>query len=387
MNDLVLIKVDTNSNRFINYLVYHDIKYSSLKKDDISYTLVVKYEDYKKIKRRYSSNIIRYYGVKYYKNILITHKYIIISFMIGLLLLLLLTNTIFDIQINTDDIELKNKIISILKKNDINVYKRKKSFNELAIIKEKILYENDDILEWIEISNKGCKYIVNLTPKITSDKKEDDSLGDIIAQKEGVIKHIIVHSGTKVKEENEYVKEGDILISGNILKNDEVINQVKAKGEVYAEVWYLAKVNIPFNYTDRVKTGKVVNHYYIELFNKKFTILGKYDSENTMNEKKLLVDKPYLKFKLYKEKKIEYDYKEFKLSEEEAYNEGLKRSEEYIKNTLSNDEYIISKNVLKKEINSSKMYLEVFYKVYESIGVTSKIKEIEKEELNEERSN
>ena len=48
-----------------------------------------------------------------------------------------------------------------------------------------------------------------------------------------------------------------------------------------------------------------------------------------MNEKKVLIDKPYLKFKLYREIKTEYEYKEFNLTHDEAYNEGLKRSDEY----------------------------------------------------------
>lgn len=387
MNNNVLISVESNSNKFINYLIYHDIKYSSLKKKDNVYLLIVNYEDYKKINRRYVTKIIRYYGIKYYKNILFVHKYMIISFIISLMLLILLTNTIFDIEIKTDDNEMKNKILNILKKNDIDIYKRKKNFNELTEIKEKILNENDDILEWIEISSKGCKYIVNLTPKVKSNNIDDNEVGDIIADKEGVIKHIVIHKGTKIKEVNEYVKKGDILISGNITKDEEVINQVKADGKIYAEVWYLSKINIPLDYIDKVPTGKVINHYYIELFNKKFTILGKYNSNSTINEKELLIDKPYLKFKLYKEKKTEYKYKSFKLTLDEAYNEGLKRSEEYMKKTLCDDEYIISKNILKKEANSSKMYIEVFYKVYESIGVTSKIKEIEKEELDEKRSN
>ena len=47
---------------------------------------------------------------------------------------------------------------------------------------------------------------------------------------------------------------------------------------------------------------------------------------------------------------------------------------------LNKDEYIISKKVLKKEVNSSKMYVEVFFKVYENIGVTSNI--VEKDDLN-----
>ena len=66
-------------------------------------------------------------------------------------------------------------------------------------------------------------------------------------------------------------------------------------------------------------------------------------------------------------------YKEYSINEEEALNLALKRSEEKIKNKLSKDEYIISKKVLKKEVNYSKMYVEVFFKVYENIGVTSNI--------------
>jgi hypothetical protein len=43
---------------------------------------------------------------------------------------------------------------------------------------------------------------------------------------------------------------------------------------------------------------------------------------------------------------------------------------------LDNDEYIISKKILKKEAFSSKIKIEVFYKVYENIGITSKIKNV-----------
>lgn len=385
MNDKVKIQVETSSDKFINYLIYHDIKYKSLLKNKTNYILIVNYEEYEKIKRRYDTKILRYYGIKYYINILNIHKYMIISFICCLFILNLLINTIFKIEIMTNDEELKEKISNILYKYDISVYKKKKSFNDLNYIKEKILEDYDNLLEWIEINEKGCKYTINLTPKVLKEIKEDNDLNDIVASKEGVIKHIVVHHGTKMKEVNEFVKKGEVLISGNIIKDDKIINTVNAKGEVYAEVWYLSKVNIPLHFKDRVNTGKIVNHYYISLFNHDFTIIGKYDSKDVMSEKKLLIDKPYLKFKLYKEKKTIYKYKDFNLTEEVAYKEGLKRSDEYIKNMLSEDEYIISKNVLKKEVNSSKMYLEVFYKVYENIGVTSKIEE--KEELYESSNN
>ena len=69
------------------------------------------------------------------------------------------------------------------------------------------------------------------------------------------------------------------------------------------------------------------------------------NSKNTINTKKLILDKPYLLFKLYREEKREYEYKEFNLNEDEAYSEALKRSENKIKNKLNKDEYIISKRI------------------------------------------
>ena len=55
---------------------------------------------------------------------------------------------------------------------------------------------------------------------------------------------------------------------------------------------------------------------------------------------------------------------------------GLNESETKMKESLDSDEYIISKKVLKKEVKSSKINIEVFYKIYENIGYTSKIEEI-----------
>ena len=51
----------------------------------------------------------------------------------------------------------------------------------------------------------------------------------------------------------------------------------------------------------------------------------------------------------------------------------IEKAIDEIKKRLKSDEYIISKNVLKKEAKSSKIYIEVFFKTYENIGYTSSI--------------
>ena len=375
----VRIVVNENSNKFLNYLIYNKIYYDSLNKYNEYFVLDVSYDDYLYIRRRYKCHIVKYYGKKNIVNIYENNKYVLLSLIISFMLLFLLCNTIFDIKINSDDKDIVNIINDSLKDNGIDVYKRKVSFNKLNSIKNKILEDNKDTLEWIEIREKGCIYYIDVTPRVKSNNNVDNaSPSDIVAEKDGVIKHIVVHRGSKVIDNGDYVKKGDVLISGNIIKNENVIDKVHSEGVIYAETWKTVNISIPFKRIDYVYK-KTINHYYLDIFGHEFTISGKYDSDNTINKKSIVLDKPYLFFKLYKEEKKIYDYNEVILNEEEAYNEALNRSANIINKKLSSDEYIISKKVLKKEVKRSKINLEVFFKVYEKIGVTSEIQDIGEE--------
>ena len=380
-NDYVRIIVYEKSNNFLNYLFYNNIFYENLIKCKDYYILSITYDNYKKINRRYKCEVIRYYGKRFIINFIKLNRYMLISFIISMFVLYLLSHTIFNIKINSGDKNIVKIINKSLKDNNIEIYKRKKNFKEIENIKEKILKENEDFLEWIEIEEKGCNYIINVTPRVKRKKSiSNGDYTDIVASKDGKILFITASSGTKLKDKGDYVKKGEVIISGNIMKGEKLAYQVKSKGHVYAETWYTVKIEVPFKYTEYVNTGKIINRYYLDIFGNEFTLIGKYKSNNTMNTKTLILDKPYLPFKLYKESMKKYEYKEFIINKKEAYNEAIKRSDIKIKNMLNNDEYIISKNVLKKEVFSSKIKVEVFYKVYENIGLTSKIKNIEEKE-------
>ena len=368
-NNDVKIIVDNPGIRFINYLIYNNIKYKYMDRINDSFVLILDYSYYEKISKRYKVVIIKYYGKRFFINFFHTQKYLILSIIIGYLLLNLLCNTIFKITINTSDDKIYDIINSSLIDNDIKVYKKKKNFEEIELIKNKILNANEDYLEWIEIVEKGCTYDVNITPRVkNTDEIKSSSKSNIVASKDGKIMYITSTSGEKIKDKGDYVKKGDVIISGTILKNDNIVKETDAIGKVYAEVWYIVNVSVPYEYTEYIKTGEVINHYYITIFDKKFTIMGKYDSNLTMNNRTLILDKPYLLFKLYKEEKKVYEYKTFKIDQNKAYEEAIKRATLKVTKKLKSEEYIISKNVLKKEVFRSKMNVEVFFKVFENIG-------------------
>ena len=56
-----------------------------------------------------------------------------------------------------------------------------------------------------------------------------------------------------------------------------------------------------------------------------------------------------------------------------AYLNALSYSKGKMEEKLGSDEYIISSRVLKKDTKSNTMELDIFYKVYKKISVSSKI--------------
>lgn len=377
MKNKVRVKVNVNSIKFNNFLVYNNIKYDNLMKSKNFFILDIDYSDINKF-YKYDIVIVKYYGVKAIINYFKYNKYVILGILISFIMLYLLCNTIFDVKINTNNLDLKNKIYSSLKDHNIYKYKKKKNFQELTKIKDKILEENKDSLEWIEIREDGCDYIIELTERIQG--KDNNSISvpsNITAKKDGLITYISLINGVQLKEKNDYVKKGEIIITGEIYKNDKLVDQTSAKGVVYAEVWYTTKVSMPFQYKEYVDTGKKINRYYLNLFGKEMTIVGKYNGKNVMKEKKVIIDKPYLFFDLYKETMKIHEYKNFSIDENQAYKEAILRADASIKMKLKDDEYVIYKKVLKKEVFSSKMVVEVFYKVNENITNISNITEVQ----------
>ena len=378
---IVLIK-DIKASEVIKKLSKYKIYYKDLNIKNNGIELEINIKDYKKVRNIFITKKVKkinYKGFIKIKYFFIDHYIFILSMIMSYIILIILSNTIFFINIKTNNYELKRLIEIELNKNGIKKYTRKKSYEELSKIKENIMANNKYKLEWIEIDDIGVTYIVELTERITNKENKNETINDIVANKDGLIKKIIVQKGTSIKYVNDYVKKGEVIISSNIIKNEEIVDYTNSSGQVYAEVWYIVNTTVPFDFIEYKTTGKKINHYYISFLGNKMTLLGKYDAALALTEEKILIDKPYLFFKLVKETKEIYEYQESKLNQIEAYNEALKRSDKSINVKLDSDEYIIDKKVLKKNVFSSKIEVEIFYRVYENIGISEKAQIVDKE--------
>jgi len=220
------------------------------------------------------------------------------------------------------------------------------------------------------------KYIVRIEERIINNIKNDNKYCHIIAKKSGIISNATSTSGEILAINGQYVKEGDILISGQIKFNEEVKNNVCAKGRVLAEVWYTTRVSLPVNYSDTKRTGKMRYNLLVETNKKKYKIFNS-RLENYESEQKKLFSLFNIIFYKIEEHEIEVNKKKYEL--ETGSEKALELADNKIKMKLNDNEYIKSRKVLKKSINNSTIDIEIFYVIIENIAKTEEYSIIEEE--------
>lgn len=265
-----------NINNFLKRIIRNNI--NIIKVIPISYKemdLIIDYKDLDKIEKLktiYNIKIIRYYGKLRILKRIKKNIFILSFLLIGLFLVYILSNLILSIEV----IHSNNNIIKLveneLEENGIKKYHFALSYDEVEKVKKKILEDNKDSLEWLEIIKEGTKYIVRVEERIINNVPDDNNIYDIVASKGAVIKSIYAKSGEKIRDVNTYVKKGDIVISSKIiLPNNEIITK-SANGKIIGEVWYSARVEFPYVYNEIKYTGNKKKVLVFNFLNKRISI-------------------------------------------------------------------------------------------------------------------
>ena len=359
-----------NINRFIKKLNNNKIEILSLKyksKDEADIIIYKKnYSKLLKIKSIYEITELEIFGlIKIKKNLKLSKHIIIITF-ISFLIFLMFTNVVFNVEVIHSNKDIRDLLLKELEKEGIKKYTFKKTYKEVENIKEKILNKYPNDIEWLEIEENGTKYTVRVEDREIIKKEEDNNPRNIVAAKDGVLKKVIAESGDIVKDMNDYVKKGDLIINGDLIFNEKVKGRVKAKGKVYAEVWYVTKTEYPFIKKEEKETGKVKEVYAIKFLNHTLELaLNKFKNKNI--KEKEIIKHDLIPIKLVKQNQKEKIVKDIFLTPEQAIIEAKKKAEEDIEKTLSKDEYIIKSKYLKSNVKESIVEVEMFFAVYEDI--------------------
>ncbi len=343
------------------------------KKNDDGILIKTSLNDYTRIKKylvSYKTEIVTSSGLLKMKELM--QKYIVffLSSILSIVILFLANMVIFKIDIKSSNKNIQNILEKELSSRGIKTLTLKKSHAQIEKIVNNILDNNKDTLEWLEIKYDGLIMNVYVTEKTIPKEEESYDKCNIISRTDAKITSLNLYRGVALKEINDYVTKGEVIITGEITHNEEVKNIVCASGEVYGEVWYKVKVTVPYNEYYSKYTGKKRFNISVKIGDDEYDIF-KSRIKNKRVKKTLLYKLNDFAINFVEEK--EYEESVRKLSEKEAYNKALKLAEDKVKLKLRENEAILYKKVLKKEVNDSTIYVEVFIVTKENIGEISQI--------------
>ena len=179
--------------------------------------------------------------------------------------------------------------------------------------------------------------------------------------------------GSIVKKLNDYVKKGEVIVSGEIIHKDEIVDKVKADATIFGETWYKVHVSYPVFYYEKTYTNNKSKRLNINFLNKNIFIGKKYKDEE-INNFKIVSNKIIpinINYQIVKEIVITDDI----YTIEEGYEQALNLAKEELLKHLNKDSHILDQKKLKIIVNNSTIDIDIFFKVYENITDIKKIEE------------
>lgn len=335
-----------------------------------------------KIKTIYQIQIVGYHGVfrmvYYFKK----YRLFLLSMMTGILLISFLSHLTFDVQVVHVKEEMRNFIKEELKKEGIQPFRFQKSFDEQEQIVRKIIYNYRDKIEWLEIERVGTKYIAKVEERKYSPPNEDTEPRDIIAKKDGRILQIEASTGTILVAKDQYVKKGDILISGQIKNKDTVMARVHSTGKVYASTWYTVNVSLPYHYQEEIKTGRKKKALSVRFLSKDWTLFSFDSYKNKKTTPIFEIKNPLLPLSISWNEEEEVKKTEKVYTKDLALLEASSIARQKLQDQLGEDIEILYEKSLKITEEDSKIDIVVFLTVKEDITAYQKTEE----EVPEEES-
>ena len=355
-NILIRIKnIDYSTLLKITYL--RNINIYNIKEDKKDIICLINKNDLNNISKVFNIEILSDKSIKTIIHNTLKKIENFVFLLLAAIFFVLLSNTIVKVNINSNNKELVKSLTKSLDNYNIKRFALKKDYIEINNIKNNILEEYKEKIEWLEIESIGMTYNIKLEERKIKKLDIGEGKCNVIAQSDGIITKFIANKGVVLIKNNQSVKEGDILITGQISLNDEIKADVCASGDVYAEKWYYVTIDMPTTYFKKEYTNKKRYNLLFEYDNRDYKIfksrLQNYDSD--AKEIVSILNKKIFLLTEYEYVNKEYEYDENSLNKriDDLVIEKLNLS-------LLDNEKILVKNVLKKSINDSRIKIELF---------------------------
>lgn len=368
----IKIKVEgKNINNFIHRLIKNNINIEKV--IPISYkeaNLIVDYRELakiQKIKTIYKVKVIKYYGRLRLLKRTKRDIFLLLSLLVGVLTIYILSNMIFKIEVIHSNKNIIKLVNEELYSNGIRKYHFVKSYSEIEKIKKKILEDNKDSIEWLEIIREGTKYTVRVEERIINKKEDSDKIYDIVASKNAVIKTIVANSGEKVKNINTYVKKGETIISSQIMLPNNTTIEKSASGTITGEVWYTIRVEYPYIYNEILYTGNKKKVLVFNFLNKRISFFDFHKYKTFERNIKYIFNNNFIPFSLTYEDEYETKIINDIYTKETASKKAIEIAKEKLLDKYSTIIDINDIKIINEEDLSTKIVLDLFITCTEDI--------------------
>ena len=149
-----------NPKEFLQEIINNNINLYDIKINKNDLEVIILDSDIsklEKIKYLHKTKILNYYGLSRIKYLLINKRIFLLFVITGIIINVLLSNIVFDIEIDTANKELKKIIENDLKDNNIKKYHFKLSSKKKIQTKEKILVQSLWVLQFLCLVWKLCQ--------------------------------------------------------------------------------------------------------------------------------------------------------------------------------------------------------------------------------------
>ncbi|OUQ25412.1 hypothetical protein B5E80_04285 [Flavonifractor sp. An135] len=169
-------------------------------------------------------------------------------------------------------------------------------------VEQEVLLELEE-LSWIAINRSGVRTEVLVRERVQPPEVVDeDELGDVVAQRDGVITRLEVLSGESDRKVGDPVAKEDVLIRGDVRLEGPVYGdggdvgwqQVRAQGKIEARTWRTLEAAIPLEAAVKQETGDPERHFFIEWMGRRYDLFSWGSAQGTGLEKSARLWSPKL---------------------------------------------------------------------------------------------
>ncbi|MGG1400503.1 sporulation protein YqfD [Bacillus salipaludis] len=364
--------------RFLNVLSRNGLLVWNVKRHGTeTITFKMRLQDALKIRRfarksECSISFLQRSGVPFLFKRLLKNSGFLAGAALFLLIILVLSNVIWGIEIKGAKPATEHKIRKELDKMGVKIGKLQFFVDNVEGIQRRLTNNIND-LTWVGVELNGTTYHFQVVEKNEPKKPKKIAPRNLVAKKKAIIAKMYVEDGQQVVNINDHVEPGQLLVSGEIGMEGKT-KAIAAKGEVWGETWYKSHVELPFETKFTVFNGKEKEKHYVKVGNFEIPVWGfgkpefkEYETET--NDHKIHFLKWELPVSFVNKTLREREEIKRSYTVKQAEQIALEMAKKEIKSHLDEDAIIKDEKILHKSIKNGKVILDIHFKIIENIAI------------------